>query len=109
MSLVKNIYMKDFMIFKVLLILVKTKRTNAQTIAKELEISQRSVYRYLDYLTLLGVPLVTYPGRSGGIELIGSFYIDSLFLTKKERDILKNFIKKTKCDKNVRNVIEKII
>lgn len=101
--------MKDYMIFDVLIFLVKNKKTTATEVAERLEISPRSVYRYIDSLTLLGVPIQTKLGRGGGIELYDSFYLESLILTEEEREILRQFVKTKNCDLNVKKIINKLI
>ena len=101
--------MKEFLIFGIFLFLIKNKKTTAKEIAKEFEISQRSVYRYIDALCLAGVPIITKLGRGGGIEVIGEFKLENMLLSFTDKEILKKFINENKLSNEVRHVLEKII
>lgn len=101
--------MKDYYIFSIFLFLLKKRVATAKQIAEEFEISQRTVYRYIDALSLIGVPITTKLGRSGGIELIGEFKIDSMLLSESDKQIIKNSINKGQIDKELTAVLKKII
>lgn len=101
--------MKDYLIFAIFLYLNKNKRTTASKIAQEFEISQRSVYRYIDALSLLGLPIVTKLGRGGGIEVLGDFCIEELSLSKTEKQILFEFLQRTDIPENVSKILNKLI
>lgn len=101
--------MKDYLIFAIFIFLIKKRRTTAVEIAQEFEISPRSVYRYIDALSLLGVPVVTKLGKGGGIEVVGNFYLESVTLTKEEKQILFEFIQRTDVPCNIATILKKII
>ena len=74
-----------------LLYLLNHSKTNAQTLAEKFEISTRTVYRYLDYLSLWGVPVVTLCGRCGGIYIENNFKLKNIYFTDAELDkLIKN-------------------
>ncbi len=100
--------MKDFVIFSMFIYITKHKKTTAKILAKQFEISTRSVYRYIDCLSLAGVPIVTKLGRGGGIELIGDFYLNSFLLTEKEIQLLKNFLTTVK-NEQIANILKKLV
>ncbi|MCJ7842960.1 YafY family transcriptional regulator [Lederbergia sp. NSJ-179] len=59
----------------------------AEQISARLEISVRTVYRYIDSLCASGVPIVAEPGHDGGYRLAGNFREVPLFF---EPDELKS-------------------
>ena len=48
-------------------------RLSASTLATELEVSQRTIMRDIEALSLSGVPIYAEPGRNGGFELLPGF------------------------------------
>jgi len=65
---------------------------HADELAEEFEISPRSVYRYVDQMSLDGIPVYTQIGRNGGIYIDGKYVLDKTFLTKTEFDYLLNLL-----------------
>lgn len=104
-----NIVMKDYLIFAIFMFLIKNKKTTALKIAHEYEISTRSVYRYIDALSLLGVPVITKLGKGGGIEVVGDFYLENLALPKKDKQVLFEYINRTDVPENIKKILNKIL
>ncbi len=68
--------------------LIRTKQPiTAQRLAEELGVSTRSIYRYIDDLSISGIPIYGTTGR--GYELDKKFELPPLNLTEKEFDALK--------------------
>lgn len=101
--------MKDYLIFAIFMFLTKKRQTTAKTIATEFEISQRSVYRYIDALSILGVPVVTKLGKGGGIEIVGDFYLEGMILPKSDKQILFDYLQRTDVPDNIKTIIRKIL
>ncbi|MBE7082283.1 MAG: HTH domain-containing protein [Clostridiales bacterium] len=101
--------MKDYYIFGILLYLIKKRRTTATEIGREFNMSSRNVYRYIDTLSLLGIPITTKVGKGGGIELLGDVILENMVLPKHEKDILKDFVQTNNLPTNVRNILFKLI
>ncbi len=60
--------------------LLKTrKQLTAKELAEELEISIRTVYRYIDALCASGVPIIADAGHNGGYSLLNEFTKAPLF------------------------------
>ena len=72
--------------------LLANKNIHAQDIAEKFEISTRSVYRYVDQMSMAGVPVFTQIGRGGGIFLDDKFIMSKTFLTKDEFEFLNNLL-----------------
>ena len=57
----------------VLLLLLQTRgRVTAQTLAKRLEVSERTIYRDLEALSMAGVPVYAERGPGGGTPASGA-------------------------------------
>ncbi|QYR21943.1 YafY family transcriptional regulator [Paenibacillus sp. sptzw28] len=69
----------------VLWLLSSRKRMTAAQLAEELELSVRTVYRYIDALCASGVPVVAEPGHDGGYSLLSHFVEAPLFFDEDER------------------------
>ena len=50
-------------------------RMTAQVLAQELEVSERTIYRDVDALSIAGIPVYTQPGTDGGIFLDENYRI----------------------------------
>jgi predicted DNA-binding transcriptional regulator YafY len=57
----------------ILLRLQNKGRTTAQTLAEELEVTVRTIYRDIDALSTAGVPVYTERGPGGGISLLDTY------------------------------------
>ncbi|CAH1193735.1 hypothetical protein PAECIP111893_00541 [Paenibacillus plantiphilus] len=69
----------------ILWLLTSRKRMTAPQLAEELEMSVRTVYRYIDALCASGVPIVAEFGREGGYSLLSQFVESPLFFDEDER------------------------
>ena len=101
--------MNCYLIFAIYIFLINNKKTTAKELSKKFEVSQRSIYRYIDALSLLGVPITTNLGRNGGIELVGNHYFENFILNAKERQILKEFITNNKNIEEVKTTLSKLV
>ena len=106
---IKGIFMKDYLIFAIFIYLIKNKKTTARNIAHEFEISTRSVYRYIDSLSLLGMPVITKLGKGGGIEVVGDFYLENMAIPKKDKQILFEYITRKDVPQNIKEILNKIL
>lgn len=72
----------------ILWLLKSRKQMTAKQIAEELEISIRTVYRYIDSLCASGVPIVADSGHNGGYSLLENFNDAPLFFDLQEQKAL---------------------
>ncbi|MFN7980996.1 MAG: HTH domain-containing protein [Vicinamibacterales bacterium] len=61
--------MRASRLLQMLLLLQNRGRMTSTTLARELEVTPRTILRDVDALTEAGLPMVVYPGHRGGIEL----------------------------------------
>lgn len=76
--------MKFSILLEMLFDLLAKRKVTAAYFAEKFELSVRTVYRYIDVLTLGGVPLQVRRGRDGGVCLSDSFKLPKGFMTKDE-------------------------
>ena len=98
--------MKIYLVFGIFLFISQRKKTTARDIADMFEISTRTVYRYIDCLCMANVPIVCERGKNGGISLANNFSLESLVLSKNEKDTLKCALNQIPL--NVKIILEKI-
>lgn len=63
-------------------------KITAQQIAEKLEISIRTVYRYIDSLCASGVPIISNSGKNGGYSLLNNFIQAPLLFAMEEQKAL---------------------
>ena len=75
--------MKFTILVEMLFDLLAKRKVTARYFAEKYEISERTVYRYLDCLSL-SVPVYVKRGREGGICISDSYKLPAGFMTKEE-------------------------
>lgn len=71
-------------LLSILLLLLRKKRVQAKELAKKFEVSTRTILRDIDALNLAGIPIITYQGINGGIEIAEGYKLDSNVLSSEE-------------------------
>lgn len=77
--------MADGRLFRILYYLVEKGGATAPELAREFEVSQRTIYRDIEALSASGIPVYTEPGRGGGIRLLRGYVLDKAALSEEER------------------------
>ena len=69
-------------LFAILLTLQHKRRVRAQDLARQFEISMRTIYRDMSALSQMGIPIAALPGE--GFELVEGFYMPPLMFKEEE-------------------------
>ena len=69
-------------LFAILLTLQQKRRVRAQDLARQFELSKRTIYRDLSALNQMGIPIAALPGE--GFELVEGYYLPPLMFTENE-------------------------
>ena len=77
--------MSESRLFKILYYLLDRKRATAPELAAEFEVSPRTIYRDVEALSSVGIPIYAEPGRNGGIYLLQNFILDRAILSENEK------------------------
>lgn len=80
--------MSKHRLFELTYYLLEHGQATAPELAKKLEVSVRTIYRDLDTLSRLGIPVYTEQGKGGGIRLMEEFVLDRSLITDEEKDYL---------------------
>ncbi|MBR3804098.1 MAG: YafY family transcriptional regulator [Clostridia bacterium] len=76
--------MKYSLMLKILFLLLSRKKVSAKYISDRFEISVRTVYRYIDELSLAGVPIYNERGRNGGYSISDTYKLPANYLNEEE-------------------------
>ncbi len=85
--------MKFQHLLDILFILLQGVRVTASDLAKRLNISVRTVFRYMDELSVAGIPVIMTKGKGGGIELIPQYRLPAGYFTLNEYTALESAAK----------------
>lgn len=78
--------MKNSRLFELLYLLVEKRSITAGELARQLEVSERTIYRDIDALSAAGIPVFTQKGQGGGIRLMDQFVLDRALLSQTQQD-----------------------
>ena len=84
--------MKYTVMTRILFMLLAKRRVTAKELSEKFSISQRSVYRYIDELSLAHVPITTERGQNGGIYITEDYKLPASFLSQAEYKRLYSLI-----------------
>ncbi len=68
----------------ILFTLLSKRKTSASELAKKYDCSVRSIYRYIDEMTVSGIPIDVVRGSNGGIYISDAFKLPKGLMTKEE-------------------------
>ncbi|MCM3342444.1 YafY family transcriptional regulator [Paenibacillus sp. MER TA 81-3] len=103
--------MKIDRLIAMIMILLENEVMNAGALAKKLEVSNRTIYRDIDTLTMAGLPIFTTQGVAGGVGLMKSYKIDKKLFTLKDVQTLSTSLESYRQlydHKEIVNVLEKL-
>lgn len=76
-------------LFEIIYILLNKKTITAKELSSHFQVSTRTIYRDIEILSSVGMPLYMTQGKGGGISILDNFIFNKTLLTEKEKtDIL---------------------
>ena len=81
----KGGFMQTENLFELTYILLEKKQVTAKELATHFGISQRTVYRWVEALSLAGVPVFATKGKGGGIGISENYALDKTVFTEEEK------------------------
>ena len=82
--------MKDNRLFRILYCILEKEKVTANELADKFEVSVRTIYRDIDSISSVGVPIFTTQGKGGGIKIDNEYILNkSLFDTNEKEEILE--------------------
>ena len=78
--------MQIMRLFEIVYLLLEKKKMTSKELAEYFEVSQRTILRDIDTLTMAGIPIYTEKGRGGGISLLDNFVLNKATLTENEQN-----------------------
>lgn len=73
-------------LFEIIYVLLNKKIVTAKELAERFGVSQRTIYRDIDVLSLARIPIYTEKGKGGGISLLPEFVLNKSLLNEAEQD-----------------------
>jgi len=73
-------------LFEIIYLLLNKKSTTAKELAEYFGVSQRTIYRDVNTLSLAGIPVYTEKGKGGGISLLPDFVLNKSILSEQEQN-----------------------
>ncbi len=78
--------MKESRLFQMLYYILERGKVTAPELAEKFELSVRTVYRDIDWISNAGIPIYATRGKNGGIEIDRSFVINKAMLSAEEKE-----------------------
>ena len=80
-------------LFELVYVLIDKKQVTAKEMATRFGVSTRTIYRWVDALSVSGVPVYTQNGRGGGIAISKQYALDTKVLSEEERLAIVSSVK----------------
>lgn len=77
--------MKAEIFFGILITLLNKRKVTIGELSLKYEVSRRTVSRYIDAMSAAYIPIITYPGRGGGVGIADNYLLDRVYLSEEER------------------------
>lgn len=73
-------------LFQIVYLLIEKQQMTARELADIFEVSERTIYRDIDKLSLAGIPIYTNKGKNGGISILPDYILNKAVLTTEEKN-----------------------
>ena len=69
----------------IIITLLNKGKTTYKELGSKFDVSTRTICRYVSVLDTAGIPIVTKTGKNGGVEILNTFKLNSMFFTVQEK------------------------
>lgn len=80
-------------LFEFVYILIDEKRVTAKKMSEHFGVSIRTIYRWMEALSVSGIPIYSLKGRGGGIAISDTYTLDKTLLSEEERLAILSSVK----------------
>ena len=78
--------MKNNRLFGIIYLLLSKETMTANELSEYFEVSTRTIYRDIETLSELNIPIYMSKGKNGGIHLLNNYKLDKTLLTDQEQN-----------------------
>lgn len=78
--------MQESRLFRIVYYLLDKGKSTAPELAEKFEVSVRTIYRDIDIISSMGIPIYATQGKGGGITLLDNFVLDKSLLSTREKE-----------------------
>lgn len=78
--------MQESRLFRIVYYLLDKGKSTAPELAEKFEVSVRTIYRDIDIISSMGIPVYAMQGKGGGIALLDNFVLDKSLLSTREKE-----------------------
>lgn len=78
--------MQESRLFRIIYYLLDKGKSTAPELAEKFEVSVRTIYRDIDIISSMGIPVYAVQGKGGGIMLLDNFVLDKSLLSTAEKE-----------------------
>lgn len=78
--------MQESRLFRIVYYLLDKGKSTAPELAEKFEVSIRTIYRDIDIISSMGIPIYAVQGKGGGISILENFVLDKSLLSKQEKE-----------------------
>ena len=78
--------MQESRLFRIVYYLLDKGKSTAPELAEKFEVSIRTIYRDIDIISSMGIPIYAMQGKGGGITLLDNFVLDKSLLSNQEKE-----------------------
>lgn len=78
--------MQESRLFRIVYYLLEKGKSTAPELSEKFEVSIRTIYRDIDIISSIGIPIYATQGKGGGISILDNFVMDKSLLSAAERE-----------------------
>ena len=69
----------------IIITLLNRGKVTYKQLSAKFDVSTRTICRYVSVLDTAGIPIITKTGKNGGIEILNTFKLNTMFLSVQEK------------------------